>query len=145
MLKSHSHSTKSTSAKSLNPAWKLIDAKGKVLGRVATDIAILLQGKHKATYVSHLETGDHVIVINASAVSVTGRKSTKKVYSNYSGYPGGLRKEVFEDLLKRNPTEVIRHAVSGMLPKNKLRDRRLARLHIYADATHPYKSQVVSK
>lgn len=144
MLRSHTHSTKPTSAKSLNPSWKLVDAKGKVLGRIATDVAVLLQGKHKATYVSHLETGDHVVVINAAEVSITGRKSTRKVYSDYSGYPGGLRKEVFEDLFRRNPAEVVRRAVSGMLPKNKLRDRRLARLHIYADAKHPYENQIVS-
>lgn len=141
-MRTLTHSTRSTSASSIVRGWKLIDANGKVLGKVASEAAYYLQGKHKRSYVPHLESGDHVIVINVQEVVVTGRKSTQKIYTRYSGYPGGLRKEVFESKLDRKPQEIVRHAISGMLPKNKLRDRRLARLHIYKDANHPYGAHV---
>jgi large subunit ribosomal protein L13 len=144
MLRKHTHSTKAISAHDLQPGWKLVDAEGKVLGKVASEVSSYLQGKHKINFVANLETGDHVIVINAAGVIVTGRKGIQKTYTNYSGYPGGLRKEVFQDMLKRKPAEVVRRAISGMLPKNKLRDRRLARLHVYVDAKHPYAQHFVS-
>jgi len=138
MIKTHTHATKSTSASVACPTWKLINAKGKVLGKVAAEAAVYLQGKQKRNYVANIDMGDNVVVINSSGVEVTGRKATQKEYTNYSGYPGGLKKEIFKDLLKRRPTDVIRRAVSGMLPKNKLRDPRLARLHIYTNSVHPY-------
>lgn len=144
MLRSHTHSTKSTSAHDIQPGWKLVNAEGKVLGKVASEVATYLQGKHKTQYVDTLVTGDHVVVINATGIVVTGRKGIQKTYTSYSGYPGGLRKEAFNALLKRRPTEVIRKAISGMLPKNKLRDRMLARLHIYEDGKHPYANHFVS-
>ncbi len=144
MIRKHTHATKSISASTLHPKWKLVDAQGKVLGKVASEVATYLQGKHKINYVSNLEAGDHVVVVNASTVVVTGRKNIQKTYTSYSGYPGGLRKEVFESQFKRKPAEVLRRAISGMLPKNKLRDRRLARLHVYPEAKHPYTEHFVS-
>jgi large subunit ribosomal protein L13 len=144
MIRKHTHSTKAISAHDVQPGWKLVNAEGAILGKVASEVAGYLQGKHKTNYVTHIETGDHVVIINAAGVVVTGRKGIQKTYTNYSGYPGGLKKEVFQDMLKRRPTEVVRRAVSGMLPKNKLRDRRLARLHIYVDSKHPYAQHFVS-
>lgn len=144
MMRKHTHATSSISASDLNPQWKLVDAQGKVLGKVASEVSRYLQGKHKTNYVKNLESGDHVVVVNAAAVVITGRKNIQKTYTSYSGYPGGLRKEVFESQFQRKPTEVVRKAISGMLPKNKLRDRRLARLHIYPDANHPYSNHFVS-
>lgn len=138
MLSHHTHTTKPTSAKSISRTWHLIDAKGLILGKVATKAAKLLQGKTKVAYVDHLDTGENVVIINAKEVAVSGRKGLQKIYTNYSGYPGGLREEAFEQAFARKPAEVLRRAISGMLPKNKLRDRRLARLHIYADAHHPH-------
>lgn len=144
MLRTHTHATKSVSARSIKRSFKLIDADAKVLGKVASEAAYYLQGKHKRGYVANLEGGDHVIVINAKNIVVTGRKPIQKQYTQYSGYPGGLRKESFQSRLSRTPTEVVRHAVSGMLPKNKLRDRRLSRLHVYPNADHPYVAQISS-
>ncbi len=118
--------------------WHLIDVKGKVLGRVVGTIATLLQGKQKATFAPNIDGGDYVVVINASSVAVTGRKLKTKVYTQYSGYPGGLREQVMANVLKQKPADVIKRAVSGMLPKNKLRDKRMTRLYVYADAQHPF-------
>ncbi len=135
------HSTKSLSERAIKRNWHIIDVKGKILGRVTPEIGKLLQGKHKYDYVSYLDVGDYVVVINAKDVEVSGKKSLDKVYTSYSGYPGGLKKITFEKLLLKKPSEIIRHAVSGMLPKNKLRDKRLARLYIYSDDKHPYKDK----
>jgi len=121
--------------------WHLVDASKKVLGRFAPDIVRLLQGKHKVNYVSYLDNGDYVVVVNAKRVRVTGKKAETKTYSSYSGYPSGQKNITFANLLEKNPTEIIKRAVSGMLPKNKLRDRRLTRLFIYADDKHPYESK----
>ena len=115
--------------------WHLIDATGLVVGRLATQIAIWLSGKHKPTFAAHLDMGDNVVVINAAKIVLSGNKAQSKVYYRHSGYPGGLKITPFSKL---GPQEAIRHAVSGMLPKNKLHDPRLLRLHIYADTTHPY-------
>jgi large subunit ribosomal protein L13 len=140
-MKNLTKSTKSISEKELKPEWHLINMEGKILGRTTPKIAILLMGKHKTNYVSYLDSGDSVVVINAQKVVLTGKKSLSKIYSYYSGYPSGLRKVSFEKMIEKNPTEVVRRAVSGMLPKNKLRDRRLARLFIYADDKHPYEEK----
>ncbi len=138
----HLHqSTKPTSAKSISRKWHLIDVKGKRLGRICNDIAAILQGKKKVTYSSNIDMGDNVVVINAKYVAITGRKSSDKVYTYYSGYPGGLRTTTFKRLLVDNPSEIIRHAVMGKLPKNKLRDRRIARLYIFAENEHSYKDK----
>jgi large subunit ribosomal protein L13 len=133
-----SQSTNPISAKTIQRKWHVVDAAGKVLGRVATEIAVLLTGKSKVNYVPNLDMGDHVIVINAKDVRVTGRKLMQKEYQRFSGYPGGLKEIPMFRMMENNPENVIRHAVSGMLPKNKLRDPRLARLHVFADEHHTF-------
>lgn len=133
-----SQSTKSISAKSIQRKWHLIDVSGKILGREAVAIAQLLMGKSKVNYVPYLDNGDSVVVINAKQVEVTGKKRDEKEYDSYSGYPGGRSTTTFKRLIERKPDAVIRNAVAGMLPKNKLRQKRLARLFIYSDDKHPY-------
>lgn len=136
------HSTKSVREKDIKRNWYLIDVKGKVLGRVISEVAKLLQGKHKSDYAGYLDSGDFVVVINVKDIIVTGKKAATKVYTSYSGYPGGLKSIIFQDLLKKNPDKLIRHAVSGMLAKNKLRDKRLARLHVFPDEKHPFEEKL---
>lgn len=138
-------STKPVSIKEITPQWHLIDVKGKVLGRTATEIAALLIGKRKRNYVTHLDMGDSVVVVNAGQVVVTGRKEQNKVYSQYSGYPGGLKRITYEKMKSEKPSGIIRHAVWGMLPKNKLRDRMITRLFIYKDDKHPYEDKLKSQ
>src|SRR3989344_1606349 len=121
--------TAATKVKEIQRAWHQVDVAGQTLGRVATGIATLLMGKSKPYFVRNLDCGDYVVVINASHVRVTGKKASTKIYTSYSGFPGGLRKESFQDLQNRRPTEVIRRAVYGMLPKNKLRDSMVKRLY----------------
>ncbi len=116
----------------------LVDLKGKILGRVCTEIAMLLQGKHKINYVPYLDVGDYVVAINAKYVKVTGRKAKQKIYTRYSGYPGGLKRETFEEIMRKNPAKIIEHAVKGMLPKNKHRKERLKRFFVFPEAEHPY-------
>lgn len=134
-------STRQVTEKEITPHWYLLDLNNKILGRVAPKIASVLQGKHKTNYVPHLDMGDYVVVINAKDVMVTGAKENQKEYTYFSGYPGGLKTTSLKELRKKNPEEIIRHAVSGMLPKNKLRDRRLSRLFIYPGNEHSYKNQ----
>lgn len=122
-------------------AWHLIDVKDQIVGRVSTKIARLLSGKDKVWYVPYLDVGDHVVVVNAKDVATTGKKETDKVYYRHSGYPGGLRSETLEELRKRRPEEIIRRAVKGMLPKNKLGARMITRLHISADEKHNFKDK----
>lgn len=136
------HSTKSIKAEDIVRAWHVVDAKGKVLGRLASDIASMLIGKNKVTYVDYLDCGDEVVVINAADVVVTGKKATTKTYDSFSGYPGGLRKISYGQMMENKPGEIVRHAVSGMLPKNKLRDKRLARLHVFAGSEHTFTDKV---
>lgn len=140
-MKKATQTTQSVKLANIQRKWHLIDVKGKTLGRVTPNISKLLQGKHKTTYVSYLDSGDYVVVVNAAHVTVTGDKRNSKIYTYYSGYPGGLKEIPFKRLIENNPKEVIRHAVSGMLPKNKLRDRRLARLFIFANEKHPYSNK----
>jgi large subunit ribosomal protein L13 len=121
--------------------WFVVDASGQTLGRVATQVAGLLSGKHKPIFTTHLDTGDHVIVINAARVAVKGDKLTAKVYARHSGYPGGFRSETLGDLLERRPEEVIRRAVKGMLPRNRLGAQQLRKLKVYAAADHPHEAQ----
>lgn len=116
--------------------WYIVDAKGKILGRLAAKIAAILRGKHKPIFTPHLDTGDGVIVINASQIKVTGRKLKQKVYRRYSGYPGGLREVVLEVLLAKNPTTVIRLAVQRMLPIGPLGRDLIKKLRVYADDKH---------
>ena len=117
----------------------LIDAKDKVLGRVATRIANILRGKHKPDFVPYLDLGDRVVVINAKDIKLTGNKIEKKVYYHHSRYPGGLKKETVKELLSRKPEEVLRRAVYGMLPKNKLRDKFIKKLTIFVDDSYKEK------
>lgn len=121
--------------------WYVIDAAEAPLGRVATRVATLLTGKGKPQFTKHIDTGDYVIVINASQLQVTGGKEDKKVYYRHSNYPGGLKEITLGKQLAKDPTEIILHAVRGMLPVNKLRDERLARLKIYAAAEHKHEAQ----
>ena len=130
--------TASTKLSDIKRSWYLIDVTRKILGRVSTDIAKILMGKSKPYFVSNLDCGDYAVVINAEKIKVTGNKETKKKYSRFSGYPGGYKEEALVDLRKRNPTDIIKYAVLGMLPQNKLRDRMLLRLFIFAGEKHPY-------
>jgi len=121
--------------------WYVIDAEGKTLGRLSTQIADLLRGKRKPTFTPHVDMGDFVIVINAEKVSVTGRKRTEKLYHRHSGYPGGLKTRTFEEMIDRKPEDVIRLAVKGMLPRNRLSRRQITKLKIYAGPDHPHAAQ----
>ena len=121
--------------------WHVIDAEGMVLGRIATDAARLLQGKHKAVYTPHIDTGDHVVIVNAAKVRLTGRKEEQKLYRYHSGYEGGLREERAKILRERNPVRIVEEAVRGMLPKTKLGEAMWRKLKVYADAKHPHQAQ----
>ena len=121
--------------------WYVVDAEGKTLGRLATRIADTLRGKGKAQYTPHVDTGDFVVVINAEKISVTGQKRSEKMYYRHSGYPGGLKSRTLNDMLERRPEEVIRLAVKGMLPKNRLARKQLTKLKVYAGPEHPHAAQ----
>jgi large subunit ribosomal protein L13 len=133
------------SAKRADSRWHVIDAEGQVLGRVSTLAAKLLQGKHKAIYTPFIDTGDHVIVVNADKVKLTGRKEDQKIYRHHSGYEGGLREERAGVLRKRRPIRLVEEAVRGMLPKTKLGDAMYRKLKVYAGADHPHASQQPQK
>ena len=133
--------TKPTKIKEIKRSWHKVSVDDVVLGRSATKIAALLMGKNKAYFAKNLDCGDYVVVTNAATVKVTGNKEMAKVYTRYSGYPGGLHSARLEEVRAKNPTEILRHAVSGMLPKNKLRAQMLKRLFVYADQQHPYKEK----
>lgn len=122
-------------------SWLVVDADGETLGRLATRIATLLRGKHKPSFSPHLDMGDPVVVVNAAKIRVTGDKLRSKTYARHSGYPGGLRVETLQSLLRRRPEEVIRRAVRGMLPDTKLGDRQIRRLHVYAGPEHRHAAQ----
>jgi large subunit ribosomal protein L13 len=121
--------------------WYLVNADGKVLGRMATELAKILKGKNKPTYTPHLDTGDFVIVVNAGKVTLTGKKMKDKIYYHHTGYPGGIKEMTAEKLLAKKPTEMIRMAVKGMLPKNSLGRQMLRKLKIYAGPNHPHEAQ----
>jgi large subunit ribosomal protein L13 len=121
--------------------WYLVDAEGQTLGRLATQIADTLRGKRKPQFTPHVDTGDFVIVVNADKIAVTGNKLEQKMYHRHSGYPGGLKSRTLREQLDRRPTEVIRKAVRGMLPKNKLARRQIVKLKVYAGPEHPHESQ----
>jgi large subunit ribosomal protein L13 len=127
--------------KTIEKRWYLIDAKDKVLGRLATRIAIVLMGKKKVSWVPYLDVGDNVVVINSGKVVVTGRKGENKKYFTYSGYPGGLKEKSLKHLSEENPSKVIYHAVAGMLPKTKLGKSMIKKLHVYAGEKHFHESQ----
>ena len=121
--------------------WLVVDASGKTLGRLATQIADVLRGKRKPEYTPHCDVGDFVIVVNAEQISVSGKKREDKKYYRHSGYPGGLRSRTFEEMLARRPEEVIRLAVKGMLPRNRLARAQLRKLKVYAGPDHPHAAQ----
>lgn len=120
----------------------LFDAKGEVLGRLATKVARVLSGKNKVDFVPHVDGGDSVVIINAEKISVTGNKMEGKIYHRFSGYPGGITSIMLKDLMKKDPSKVIMNAVNGMLPKNKLRDRMMKRLHVVVGSEHQYKIDI---
>ena len=121
--------------------WLLVDAEGQTLGRLATQIADALRGKRKPEYTPHVDTGDFVIVVNAEKIAVTGNKMTEKMYRRHTGYPGGLRERTLTEMLEQRPEEVIRKAVKGMLPRNRLARRQITKLKVYAGPTHPHTAQ----
>jgi large subunit ribosomal protein L13 len=121
--------------------WYVVDATGQTLGRLASRVARVLEGKHRPEYATHLDTGDHVIVLNAARIAVTGDKRRSKLYIRHSGYPQGLKQETLGHLLDRRPEEALRRAVKGMLPRNRLGAQQLRKLKIYAGADHPHQAQ----
>ena len=125
----------------VQPKWYVIDAEGQVLGRLATRVATLLRGKHREEFTPFLDFGDHVIVINAAKVRLTGKKLDQKVYRHHTGYPGGLKEIGARKLLEKKPEELVRVAVFGMLPKNRLRKAMARKLMVYADQQHPHQAQ----
>ena len=131
------------SASELESRWRVFDADGKVLGRLASEIATILMGKHRASYVPHMASGDFVIVVNAAKVDLTGRKSEQKIYRRHSQYPGNLKEIPFSRMLDRTPERVIELAVRGMLPKTKLGSKMLSRLKVYSGPEHPHMAQVI--
>ncbi len=134
--------TYSTKLKDIKRDWHVVDVEDKILGRIATSISQLLMGKSKPYFVSYMDCGDHVVIINAVKIAVTGKKAKQKIYMRFSGYPSGLKKKTYAQVLEEDPTRIIREAVSGMLPQNKLRDSMLKRLYVYTDENHPYKHKL---
>ena len=133
--------TFTASSGTIERRWHVIDANGKVLGRVATVAARLLQGKNKAIYTPFIDTGDHVVIVNAAQVKLTGRKEEQKIYRRHSGYEGGLREERAKVVRQRTPRRIVEEAVRGMLPKTKLGDQMYRKLKVYAGANHPHAAQ----
>lgn len=133
--------TFSAKKEDINPKWYIVDANGEILGRLASKIATIIRGKHKPTFTPHVDTGDYVIVINAEKVRLTGKKLKDKVYYHHTGFPGGIRKITAEKLLQKKPTEVLKKAIKGMLPKNSLGRQILKKAKIYASADHPHSAQ----
>lgn len=133
--------TKMAKKEDVTPKWHIVDAKDQTLGRLASQIAHVLRGKHHPNYTPHIDMGDHVIVINASQIRLTGNKLTQKLYHRHSGYPGGLKTRTASDLLRTHPERVIEQAVWGMLPHNRLGRRLIRKLRVYPGAEHPHEAQ----
>jgi large subunit ribosomal protein L13 len=134
-------STYSPKAGEIERAWHVVDADGMVLGRLATEVANLLRGKHKPTFVPHLDSGDHVIVVNAAKVVLTAGKADRKLVYRHSGYPGGLREETYANKLARRPEQAVRDTIRGMIPKTRLGRDQINKLKVYAGPTHPHQAQ----
>ena len=126
---------------SVERKWHLVDAEGRTLGRLATEIATLLRGKNKPQYTPHVDTGDFVVVVNAEKVVVTGRKAEQKVYRRHSGRPGGLKETPYEVMLERRPEEILRRAIKGMMPRTRLGRKQFGKVKIYAGPDHPHEAQ----
>jgi large subunit ribosomal protein L13 len=135
------YKTYSAKANDVERKWYVVDAEGETLGRLATRIATILRGKHKAIYTPHADTGDFVIVINAEKVVVTGKKFTDKLYRHHTGYVGNLKTFTFRQMIERRPTSVMEIAVKGMLPHNRLGRQQYRKLHVYAGPNHPHEAQ----
>ncbi len=133
--------TYSPKASEITRAWHVVDAEGLVLGRLATEVANILRGKHKPTYAPHIDTGDHVIIVNAAKVVLTAGKADKKLVHRHSGYPGGLRTETYAEKLRRRPEQAVRDTIRGMIPKTRLGRAQINKLKIYAGPTHPHSAQ----
>lgn len=129
------------SNETIKRTWYIVDAEGKTLGRLATELAMVLQGKRKPIYTPHVDTGDYVIVINAEKVKLTGKKWDKKEYIYHTGYPGGLKRIPYKNLVEKHPTELIKLAVRGMLPKSSLGRQMMKKLKLYSGPTHPHEAQ----
>lgn len=136
---------KATKKSQIERKWHLVDAKGQILGRLATGIVPLLMGKKKPYFVKNLDCGDWVVVINAAKIEVTGKKAKEKKYYNYSGYPGGLKVINYSDLLIKAPEKIIQNAVKSMLPKNKLRDLWMGKLYVFADEKHAFADKFIKE
>ena len=134
--------TYSPKAKDIEREWWVIDATDKTLGKIATQVANLLMGKHKPIYAPHIDTGDYVVVINAAKLKVTGKKAEQKIYYRHSGYPGGLKSQSFEELFSKDPVRVMELAVRGMLPHNRLGKAMFKKLKIYTGNQHPHQAQI---
>ena len=134
-------STTSIKAHEIERSWHVIDAEGLVLGRLATEVANLLRGKHKAIYTPHLDTGDHVIIVNADKVVLTGGKAEKKLVHRHSGYPGGLKTETYAAKMARKPEQAVIDTIRGMIPKTRLGRAQIKKLKVYAGPTHPHSAQ----
>lgn len=128
-------------ASEIERQWYIVDAEGKTLGRLASQVAAILRGKHKPTFATHMDTGDFVIVINAAKVKVTGKKERDKIYYRHSGYPGGFKQTRFADLIAKHPTRPVERAVRNMLPKNALGEKMFKKLKVYAGPEHPHQAQ----
>ena len=133
--------TYSPKASEITRKWYVVDAEGLVLGRLSTEVARVLRGKHKPVFAPHIDTGDHVVVVNADKVVLTANKAEQKMVYRHSGYPGGLKAQSFGSALSSKPEEVVRRAVRGMLPKNRLGRQMLTKLKVYAGPTHPHSAQ----
>jgi large subunit ribosomal protein L13 len=140
MSKQH-FTTKHANEATVKRNWYVVDGTNQTVGRMSSRIAAMLRGKHKASFTPHVDTGDYIIVVNASKVVLTGNKLDQKVYDHFTGYPGGLKKESAESLLKRRPDNVIERAVKGMLPKNRLGRKMYKKLFVYANTEHPHTAQ----
>ncbi len=134
-------STYTPKAGDVERSWHLVDAEGLVLGRMATEIANILRGKHKATYTPHIDTGDHVVIVNADKVVLTAGKAEKKLVHRHSGYPGGLKSETYAEKMARKPEQAVLDTIRGMLPKTRLGRAQISKLKVYAGPTHPHEAQ----
>lgn len=139
--RAQTYRTWSPKASEIQRDWLLVDVEDQILGRAATQIASLLRGKHKPTFTPHMDNGDFVVVVNADKVRVTGKKAEQKKYYRHSGYPGGLKVQTYRQLMQRHPTRILKFAVKGMLPKNRLGRKLLKKLYIYAGPRHPHQAQ----
>ncbi|NNE26827.1 MAG: 50S ribosomal protein L13 [Saprospiraceae bacterium] len=136
-----SYKTKSANKQTVERKWYIVDAEDKIVGRLATKMATVLRGKHKASYTPHVDTGDCIIVLNADKIRFTGSKMDQKEYITYSGYPGGQKRRTAKEMMVKNPTAIIENAVRGMLPKNKLGRAMIKKLYIYTGSEHPHAAQ----